>query len=91
MDHAAELPAERSETNADEFRERCTRFAIKIEGHNRGGGGREGKNPGTTNSPEGWKLKRGALPGSTTNDLCGPFWPTTCSALLLVIHQKEQH
>ena len=49
MEYAAELPAEVSETTSGEFRECRTRFAIKIEGGNRGG---EGKNPVTTDRPE---------------------------------------
>ena len=53
MEYAAELPAEVSETTSGEFRECRTRFAIKIEGRNRGG---EGKNPVTTDRPESWRL-----------------------------------
>ena len=49
MEYAAELPAEVSETTSGEFRECRTRFAIKIDGRNRGG---EGKNPVTTDRPE---------------------------------------
>ena len=49
MEYAAELPAEASEFTAGEFRECCTRFALKIEGKNRGG---EGKNPVTTDRSE---------------------------------------
>ena len=55
MEYAAELSAEVSETTSGEFRECRTRFAIKIEGKNRGG---EGKNPVTTDRPESWRLKR---------------------------------
>ena len=53
MEYAAELPAEVSETTSGEFRECRTRFAIKIEGKNRGG---EGKDPVTTDRPESLRL-----------------------------------
>ena len=49
MEYAAELPAEASEPTAGEFRESCTRFAIKIEGKNRG---EEGKKPVTKDRSE---------------------------------------
>ena len=49
MEYAAELPAKASESTAGEFRECCTRFALKIEGKNRGG---EGMNPVTTDRSE---------------------------------------
>lgn len=49
MEYAVELPEEESEATAGQFWECFTRFALKIEGKNQGG---DGKNPVTTDPQE---------------------------------------